>query len=117
MTAVTDYRLCECGLPLVAEGRGWKHLDGFYRCPVAHGRGPGTATPLDPVDMAERERVAFDDGYETAQEDMEFERDALRDEGRDEGWDDCASAVRDVLANYRGDSTGEELAHQIEGVL
>ena len=56
MTAVTDYRLCECGLPLVAEGRGWKHLDGFYRCPVANMGGPGTATPLDPVDMAERER-------------------------------------------------------------
>ena len=113
MTAVTDYHLCECGLPLIAEGRGWKHLDGFYRCPVAHGRGPGTATPLDPVDMAERERVAFDEGYETAQGDLETERDNLRDEG----WDDCASAVRDVLANYRGDSTGEELAHQIEGVL
>ena len=112
MTAVTDYRLCECGLPLVAEGRGWKHLDGFYRCPVANMGGPGTATPLDPVDMAEREREAFDEGYEEARDDLESERDNLRDEG----WDDCAGNVRGVLANYR-DGTADELAHQIEGVL
>lgn len=113
MTAVTDYRLCECGLPLIAAGRGWKHLDGFYRCPVANGRGPGTATPLDPVDMAERERAAFDEGYEEAQGDLETERDNLRDEGRD----NCAAGVRRILASYRDDSTGEELARQIEAVL
>ena len=62
--------------------------------------------------MAERERAAFDEGYETAQGDLETERDNLRDEGRD----NCAAAVRGVLANYR-DGTADELANEVEAVL
>lgn len=92
-TALTEYRVCLCGKPIRSEGRGWVHLDGFYRCGLGPYEGTGWAEPFDSASLEYEKQQAYEDGMAEATRWSDEEKDDAYDEGYSEGF-------------QRGDSAG-----------